>query len=203
MTEEVSVVSGILLAAGSSQRFGDDKLLHRLPDGRPMAEAAASSLLSVCDRPVAVVRSQQVALAALLEPMGCEVVFVGPGDRGMGDSLATAVRATAHAGGWIVALADMPYIDPRSHRTVLSALHAGASLAAPVYRGRRGHPVGFSQRWLKPLAAMTGDRGGRTLLESHADQLQLCPVDDPGVVRDIDTPEDLLKSSRPPWAPVS
>ena len=188
-----SAIPGILLAAGSSHRFGGDKLLHLLPDGRPLAEAAASSLLSACDRLVAVVRSEQVELTSLLERRGCEIVLLTSADRGLGDSLAAGVQATAGSGGWIVALADMPYIAPESHRAVLSALRAGASLAAPVYRGRRGHPVGFSHRWFTQLAALSGDHGGRDILSAHPDLLEHCLVDDPGVVRDVDTPADLLE----------
>ena len=60
----------------------------------------------------------------------------------MGCSLACAVRATPDAAGWLVALADMPYIATRSHQQVAAALRSGASIAATEFQGRRGHPVG-------------------------------------------------------------
>lgn len=140
---------------------------------------------------LAALRPGDETLAALLGAAGCEIVVCPEADQGMGHSLAAGVRATAEASGWIVALADMPFIAPASHRVVAACLRAGASLAATEYQGRRGHPVGFSAEWLPQLAAMTGDQGGRAILEAHRERLSLCRVDDPGVVRDIDRREDL------------
>lgn len=184
-------IVGVLLAAGAGTRFGGDKLLYRLPDGRPMAVAAATHLKPACDSVVAVVRPGDERLAALLADAGYEIVVCPEAGGGMGHSLAAGVRATAAASGWIVALADMPFIASASHQAVASRLRAGASLAATQYQGRRGHPVGFSGRWFAQLAALTGDQGARSILEQHRTELVVCPVDDPGVLRDIDRPTDV------------
>ncbi len=184
-------IVGLLLAAGASRRFGRDKLLHRLVDGRPMAVAAAESLLPACDRVIAVVRPDRETLSSRLKAAGCVIIEAAKADEGMGASLAEGVRASPQAAGWILALADMPFIQPASHQAVASHLRAGTSLTATLYQGRRGHPVGFSHTWFAQLAKLSGELGGRTILERHADQLLLCPVDDPGVLRDIDHPGDL------------
>lgn len=186
-----AAIVGVLLAAGRGSRFGSDKLLHKLPDGRPLAIAAAASLRPACERLVAVVRPGCPALAEQLAAADCTIVECADADGGMGHSLAAGVRATPDAAGWLVALADMPFIATASHRVVADHLRAGASLAASEYRGQRGHPVGFAARWFDQLACLTGDYGGRTILLAHRRQLVLCPVDDPGVLRDIDRPEDL------------
>jgi molybdenum cofactor cytidylyltransferase len=190
-------ITGVLLAAGVGSRFGGDKLLHPLPDGTPIAVAAAANLRSACERIVAVVRPEHERLAALLAAAGCEIVPCHAADGGMGHSLAAGVQASADAFGWLVALADMPFIAASSHQAVASSLHAGASLAATQYAGRRGHPVGFSRQWLPQIAALTGDRGARDLLEKHRAQLVLCPVDDQGVIWDIDRRENLATPPRP------
>lgn len=184
-------IVGILLAAGAGRRFGSDKLMFPLADGRPMALAAAANLRPACDRLVVVLRSARHPLAALLEAEGAELVIAPDADGGMGHSLAAAVRATREAAGWVVALADMPFIQPASHRAVAAALRAGASLAATEFQGRRGHPVGFSRQWLAPLSALAGDQGGRDILREHRQQLVSCAVDDAGVLTDIDRPDDL------------
>lgn len=189
MTDEIV---GVLLAAGAGKRFGGDKLLYRLPDGTPMAVAAAAHLKPACERVVAVVRPGHGELAALLAAAGCKIVLCPEAEDGMGHSLAAGVRATAGASGWIVALADMPFIACASHQAVASGLRAGASLAASQYQGRRGHPVGFSSVWFAQLAALTGDQGARSILEQHRTELVVCPVDDPGVLRDIDRPADMV-----------
>jgi molybdenum cofactor cytidylyltransferase len=75
---------------------------------------------------------------------------------------------------------------------VAQALLDGASLAAPVYRGRRGHPVGFGCEWGERLAGLEGDVGARAILSRNADRLTLIECDDPGVLADVDRREDLL-----------
>lgn len=192
-------IVGILLAAGAARRFGSDKLMFPLADGRPMALVAAANLRPACDRLVVVLRSADHPLAALLDAEGAELVIAPDADGGMGHSLAAAVRATREAAGWIVALADMPFIRSASHAAVAAALRAGASLAATEFQGRRGHPAGFSRQWLAPLSALAGDQGGRDILRKHRQQLVSCAVDDAGVLTDIDRPDDLpsFAPSRP------
>lgn len=184
-------IVGVLLAAGISSRFGGDKLCYRLSEGTPIAVAAAVSLRAACSDTIAVLRPRQDALAGLLSAAGYKIVFCADASEGMGHSLAAGVRAASDASGWVVALADMPFIATASHQAVVSRLRLGASLVATEYQGQRGHPVGFSRIWLDPLIAMTGDQGGKTILEQHQKHLVRCPVKDPGVLRDIDRPEDL------------
>ncbi|MBN9424451.1 MAG: molybdopterin-guanine dinucleotide biosynthesis protein MobA [Candidatus Accumulibacter sp. 66-26] len=200
MTERIV---GILLAAGAGTRFGGDKLMHRLADGTPMALAAAGALRAACPRVVAVVRPGDEALARRLAAAGCEPVFCPQAHRGMGHSLAAGVQATPDADGWLVTLADMPFIAADSHRAVLARLHGGASLAAAFFDGRRGHPVGFARIWFSQLTALTGDQGARAILANNRRQLTLCPVDDPGVTRDIDRPEQLSGAKQAPPPPPS
>lgn len=183
---------GVLLAAGFGRRFGGDKRVHALPDGTLMALASARQLQSACRHTVAVVRSDDDLLANGMRDIGCTVVCSADAAHGMGHSLATAVLATRTAAGWLVALADMPFIRQESYRLVREALAAGLSIARPSYRGQPGHPVGFSAAWGGKLAVLTGDRGARDLVAEAGRSCAIIEVDDPGVVRDIDTPADLL-----------
>lgn len=185
------MIVGVLLAAGAGTRFGGGKLLHRLADGTAIAVAAANRVRPACERLVAVVRPGDEDLAALLQNAGCEIVVCQEAEGGMGHSLAAGVRASADASAWLVALADMPFIEVASHQAVADCLRSGASMAAAQYQGTRGHPVGFHQSWFSQLAALTGDRGARAILGERSAHVTLCNVDDPGVVRDIDHREDL------------
>jgi molybdenum cofactor cytidylyltransferase len=187
----IGPIVGILLAAGKGDRFGGGKLLSTLPDGLPIALAAARNLQPACDRLLVVLRPGDTALADLLTADGFAVMVCHDAEAGMGHSLAAGVRASPEAGAWIVALADMPYIQSTSHHGVAARLRAGDSLVATKFQGRRGHPVGFSGRWRDQLSVLTGDQGGKAILEQHPDELNLIAVDDPGVVRDVDRPEDL------------
>ena len=184
-------IVGVLLAAGTGQRFGADKLLYPMRDGTPMAVAAAIHLCAACRDTIAVLRPNHDELANLLSATGCQIVVCADACGGMGHSLAAGVRATSDASAWVVALADMPFISVTSHQAVASRLSQGAALAACVYQQQRGHPVGFSKIWLKELSNMTGDQGGKSILKKHPQDVVLCQVDDAGVIRDIDRPEDL------------
>jgi molybdenum cofactor cytidylyltransferase len=184
-------VVGILLAGGVATRFGSNKLLHPLPDGVPIAVASLRNLRAALPKVVAVVRPGADALAQLLRDGGAEVTVCDRADDGMGTTLAHAVRAARDAGGWVVALADMPFIRPDTIERVAARLAGGALLAAPRYAGERGHPVGFAARFGPALAALTGDAGARDLLRAESGALELVDCEDPGVVRDVDTPADL------------
>lgn len=194
---------GLLLAAGRSLRFGADKLLHPLPDGTPVALASARALLAGVPRALALVNGDNPTLENLLREAGLELVVVSNREEGMGTSLATGVAASPQADGWIVALADMPFIQPETVARVRGALAAGAPLAAPYYRGRRGHPVAFAGRFQAELLALSGDTGARTVLECHLEDLVRLDCADPGVLLDIDTPQDLDRRFRPDNAPLA
>jgi molybdenum cofactor cytidylyltransferase len=181
-------IVGILLAAGSSRRFGTDKRLHPLADGTPMALASARHLAAVCSRTMVVIRPEDTVLAGFLAAEQLETVVCATAGQGMGHSLSCAIAASAHADGWLVALADMPFIQPASYRRVIEALNNGAALARPSYDGQMGHPVGFAATHAAELLALTGDRGGRSILNAYPAALVVCPVNDPGVLKDVDRP---------------
>jgi molybdenum cofactor cytidylyltransferase len=138
------------------------------------------------------VRPDSEATATALAQEGCEVTICESAADGMGASLAWAVRSAGQAPGYLVALADMPFIRPSSIAAVRDALAGGAPLAAPYFRTRRGHPVGVSGRFAAELVALRGDEGAKSLLATHAAELVKVPIGDPGVIRDIDVPADLV-----------
>ena len=185
-------IAGLLLAAGSATRFGSDKLRHSLPHGVAIAVQAARHLRSEVETVIAVVRPGQEELAGKLAAEGCTVVVCDNADEGMGASLACAAEAAGERAGYLVALGDMPFVRRSSIAAVRDALVAGAPLAAPYFRTRRGHPVGIAGAFFKDLVGLRGDEGAKSLLAAHASRLVKVPLGDPGVIRDIDKPEDLL-----------
>lgn len=195
----------ILLAGGLGTRFDAagrrNKLLAALPgdpEHRPVALASAHALLAVLPRVIAVVRPDSAELENILLQAGCEVVMSHATKRGMGASLAAGVRAAQdeapppgleHLDGWLVALADMPYLQPHTIRAVADGLTSPDAIVAPAYQGQRGHPVAFGSAYTSRLAALDGDIGARDLLiDGH---ITIVDVDDESIVRDIDTPDDL------------
>ena len=189
-------IVGLLLAAGSAKRFGSDKLTYLLPHGVPIAVQAARHLRGEVPEVFAVVRPGADALQSLLAAEGCKVAVCERAEEGMGASLACAVRGAGEAGGYVVALADMPFVRRSSIAALRDALTSGAPLAAPYFRARRGHPVGIAGKFYADLLQCSGDEGARRLLAARESELVKIPVGDPGVLRDIDTPEDLAPPLR-------
>ena len=189
-------IVGLLLAAGSASRFGSDKLRHALPHGVPIAVQAARPLKAELGRVVAVVRPGARELLESLKAEGCEVVVCDAAAEGMGASLACAARTAGEADGYLVALGDMPFLRRTSIAAVRDALASGAALVAPYFRARRGHPVGIGKTFYADLLSLRGDEGAKKVLAAHEGQLVKVPIGDPGVIRDIDKPEDLLPPLR-------
>jgi len=195
-------IVGILLAAGKGARFGGGKLLAPLrtafddiPAGTPIGAAACRHLVAALPETIAVVRSGDSLLAAMLAAEGARVIECARADEGMGASLACGVSAAAGAAGWAIALGDMPWIQAATIRAVAATIAAGAHIAAPEFDGRRGHPVAFSRRHGVGLAALEGDEGARAILAAHKASIRMLAVADAGVVRDVDRRDDIEPAS--------
>jgi molybdenum cofactor cytidylyltransferase len=200
---------GILLAAGKGQRFDAsgvrNKLLQPLPSGMAVAATSAQNLCSALPRSLAVLSARTPALSAMSDELadkltavlieaGCEISVCAPVASDAPDGMARSlVHGLLHTpddcAGWVIALADMPYVQPASILALVQALRDGAGIAVPVHQGRRGNPVGFSREYLPQLLALTGDQGARGLLKTYPVTEVL--VDDSGIFRDIDVPQDL------------
>jgi molybdenum cofactor cytidylyltransferase len=162
-----------------------------------MAVLAARRLLRALPDSIAVVRPGDEELKARLAAEGIGIVVNPEADEGMGVSIARGVRATTQATGWVIALADMPFIQTETIVTVAHTIKRGCILAAPIFKGRRGHPVGFGRVFFAELVALSSDTGARQIIEQHKKHLVLIPVDDPGIHQDVDSLADLGKSVYP------
>jgi len=202
----------IVLAAGVASRFigAGHKLAQPLDD-----DGDAGAVLSVTLRnaiasrlPVLVVTTAELAPLARHQVAARDVMILPPlRIRGMGDSIAAGVAARADSAGWLVLPGDMPRVRPTTLQQVAQALQTHA-VAYAQHRGRRGHPVGFAAELFSELVALTGDEGARRLVARYP--AQAVDVDDPGVLIDIDTVQDLaalratkgVSNSAAGWPPL-
>jgi molybdenum cofactor cytidylyltransferase len=209
MTTEAAVLSnalsggavvGLLLASGFGRRFDAggrrNKLLARLPDGQTLVTASARALCSALEHVAVVVPARSTLLEAALSDLPVRLVRNGRAKEGMGASIAVGISALRqefpHARGWLIALGDMPFIAPRTMRLIADSIgHRGHRIVAACHRGSRGHPVAFDCSLTDELLALGGDQGASALLQAHG--VALVDTDDPGVLRDVDTKDDLAR----------
>ena len=183
-------VVAVLLAAGSSRRFGGEKLLAPWR-GRPLYQHALEALTAAPEiaETVIVVRP---GFAAPPERPRCRFVVNPDHAEGMSTSLRAGILAApADADAYLIALADMPAVTPTLIESLV-AFHraAGSSITVPVCRGRRGHPVLIAAAWREALLGITGDVGARELLRAHPEAVAEFATDDAGVLFDVDEPKD-------------
>ncbi|MCK9687849.1 nucleotidyltransferase family protein [Scleromatobacter humisilvae] len=186
----------VVLAAGAGSRYRGTR--HKLSEQlggdsvlvRTLRNAIASEMSVVLVISEALIDEAQ----GLVAPE--DMVVVDPRSQtgwGMGDSIAAGVSIHASATGWLVLPADMPLVKPSSLRAVADALDQ-QPIAFAQHRGRRGHPVGFGAELFSELVMLKGDEGARRLLARYP--TAAVELDDPGVLFDIDTVDDLAVAQR-------
>lgn len=185
------MITGILLAAGSGSRFGGGKLLHPLPDGTPLGVASLRNLKRALPSVIAVVREGDEKLRVLLEREDVAVQPCSDAHLGMARSFVCGIRASAQASGWVIALGDMPFVDPATIRLIAHGVSRTGRIVVPALYGQRGHPVGFGNRYRDELLCLQGDEGARSVVNRHPGEVEVVECDDPGILRDIDRKEDL------------
>jgi molybdenum cofactor cytidylyltransferase len=182
-------VAAILLAAGKSRRMGSCKQLLPL-GGVTVIGRCLDSLVTGGAGEVVVVVSEEnyeVADAARAYPVR---IVVNPEP---GGDMASSVRAgrdafSSDVGGVIVALCDYPLVSAVTvSRLIEEHVDSPDSIIIPCHGGRRGHPLLFPRAILNEL---TGDLILRDLVQRNPERTRCLDLDDPGVLIDMDTPED-------------
>ncbi|EGB97302.1 MULTISPECIES: nucleotidyltransferase family protein [Pseudomonas] len=192
----MSVVA-LVLAAGSSVRFGGDKRRALMADGRSLLVHSVERACAVFDEVRVVLRAGERAEALGL-PSACRVISSVDCAQGMGHSLAAGAASLAdcEARAVAVVLGDMPWVAPAT--LGLLARQAGAStIVLPWHAGRQGHPVLFGRDFWPALAQLQGDEGARSVVKAHPESCVRVHVQDVGVLQDVDRPEALSSPSPP------
>ncbi|UIP00450.1 nucleotidyltransferase family protein [Halobaculum sp. CBA1158] len=191
-------VAGVVLAGGTSSRFGAANKLLATVEGEPLVRRALRTLTAAeLDPVIVVVGHEAEAVREALPDDGERVVEADDYATGQAASVRRGIAAVVDAADDAAAATflpgDMPFVDAETVRTLVDAYAAGAGDAlAPAHEDRRGNPVLFDRRHFEALAGIEGDTGGRAVLLG-SDDAALVAVDDRGVAVDVDTPADLAR----------
>ena len=183
-------VAGILLAAGSSRRFGADKQSVLL-DGVPMLTRSAQLLLDAgFVEPIVVLGPHAAEHRRLLTGLPLRIVENQDAATGMASSLRTAIDAAAGYDAILVTVCDQPAVTAEHLRHLVAQLHGPRiTIVASGYGGTHGVPAVFAKVHFAELRQLQGDRGAGQILGEHGANIACEPL--PAGALDIDTAADL------------
>jgi molybdenum cofactor cytidylyltransferase len=182
-------VGAIVLAAGFSSRFGSSKLLAGLSGGKRVFQQTVERIAEAFPERFVITRPEMVAALQELA-QGTSILSFEHADQGMGATLAFAAQQIGDWDGCVVCLGDMPFIETSTYRRIAELVTAG-SIVTPTFNSKMGNPVAFGKNLYTDLEALTGDSGGRKLTSMYPQSVRELQVSDPGILHDIDTPEEL------------
>jgi molybdenum cofactor cytidylyltransferase len=190
-----SQVSAILLAAGKSERMGQNKLLMPWEGGTVIGRTLDNLLASRVGEVVVVLGSRAQDISEAVGDRDVTLVLNPNYARGMSTSLATGLGMINHGARYIlVALGDQALVTPATYDQLIQAAEEGErGIAVPTFRKKRGNPIVLSSKYIAELARAAGDIGGRELLTKYAGDVREVAVRDEGVVVNINTPEEYAR----------
>lgn len=194
MNSETAEPTAILLAAGKGDRYGKFKQLVEIAE-KTLIQRAMDSIarLNWTHDPLLVLGCRAEMIKERVDTSAFRVLENPRWKDGMSTSVELGVRSSeAGTSGYIFFLGDMPLIPSSVIKKVVEEAKAGASIAAPTYRGQRGFPVFLDRRW-KPelLEEISGDRGARRIINQNREKVKLLETSHRGVVLDVDEQSDL------------
>jgi|SaaInlV_100m_DNA_5_1039725.scaffolds.fasta_scaffold11898_2 molybdenum cofactor cytidylyltransferase len=188
-------MNGILmLAAGASRRFGSDKRLAQLQDGRTVLETSIENALASGLSVLVILKHDELDLRETLAAQYPDAHILRCPDSalGMGHSLAFGVAQAANLRfyGIAVAYADMPWVEPASYSAVGRRITPDKILV-PRYGQQHGNPIGFGNHYFSELKSCRGDKDTHAIWQGHMDRVEYLELTDAGILRDINTAEDI------------
>ncbi len=184
----------IVTAAGSAERFGGRKLLAPI-DGEPLLDHSIRSMLDGGAAEVIVVvgtdsRAELERDVNALNDARVRPVENPDPSRGMFSSIQEGVL-TASGDALLVLPGDMPYVRPETVRAVIAKFRERPAIVSPRYKGKRGHPVALPMALKDEIRTTASSLNLHQVIKRHPDLSVDLDVDDPGIVRDVDRPEDI------------
>ncbi|MCP4494373.1 MAG: nucleotidyltransferase family protein [Gammaproteobacteria bacterium] len=193
-----SGITAIVLAAGLSRRMQERNKLLVDFKGHPLLRRVVDALLgSILTDIIMVTGYQADAIQHALADTALRFVHNADYEKGLSTSLQCGIKAVpATAKGAMICLGDMPLLKSTSIDALLQAFDEqhGDKICVPVYQHECGNPVLWPRRFFPSIRQSTGDIGARWLIKSHPESVHEVVVNDAGVLRDIDTLEDLQNS---------
>jgi molybdenum cofactor cytidylyltransferase len=191
-----SFISAIILAAGMSKRMGKPKQLLKFGDQTLLEKTLDTVKKSrVCETILVLGHQAELIRQTIPATRDVKVIINESYEKGMSTSIQTGLQEVSpQSEGALIVLADQPFLKPDVIDNLIAEREASkASILLPVYQGFRGNPVLIDRSLFPEMMQISGDIGCRSLFGLHPEKIRKVPVDDVGILIDIDKAEDLEK----------
>jgi molybdenum cofactor cytidylyltransferase len=183
----------IILAAGSSSRFGDTKqLLHF--NGKTLLQHVIAEATATGAEPIVVVTGANAdRVSKEIKSEKVEIVFNKDWEQGMASGivigLKKAIALNNELEKVIIAVCDQPFVSSSLFQQLVEKQNESVKhIVASTYADTIGTPALFTKKYFDALMGLTGDQGAKILLKKYSDDL--ATVDFPDGHIDIDTQAD-------------
>lgn len=193
--EKQSGVAAVVLAAGMSRRMGTPKQLLRMGGETILERTLKNVRASNVSEIILVLGHVAEDVQKTIPVQGLKVVINPDYERGMGTSLRSGLAAVSpDARAAIIVLADQPWVGAETlDRLIACHQERKPQILVPIYKGFRGNPVLLDRSVFAEVQALNGDVGCRAIFGNHTEGIVKLPVDDPGILLDIDSRDDFDK----------
>ncbi len=194
-------IAGIVLAAGTSSRMGQSKLLLPWGNTTVLGQVLNQARSSYLEDLTLVLGHEAKQISQKIDLQGIQVVVNPYYAQGQSTSLQAGLdHLPQKIQAVMFLLGDQPLVSSQVINTIILAYQrVRAGLILPVFEGQRGNPVLIQRSLFPALSKIKGDTGARVLFEDYADSIHEIPVSEAGVCLDMDTwreYEQLLRHSR-------
>lgn len=187
-----SRIGAVILAAGTSSRMGEAKQLLRLGENTLLGQALENTRGSRVNEIVLVLGHEAEKIRGMISTENLSVVINESYQQGMGTSLRTGLAALSPGvDAALIVLADQPFIRPETLDLLMDRyIQSDAQIVVPTFKGFRGNPVLLDRSVFSEVMALTGDIGCRAIFGNHLEGIVKQPVEDIGILLDLDSKDD-------------
>lgn len=190
-------IAGLILAAGLSRRYGEkNKLLFKFDGETMIRKVAKCALNSFLARTIVVTGHENKLIEKELMSENLEIVYNASYIEGMGSSIRYGISAICEPmDGVLIILGDMPDVKEQTINELCLALSecSDKDICIPTYKGKRGNPKLFGNRYFSSLKKSFGDQGGKAIIEANLNRVRFLETCDEGVLNDYDHPVEHFK----------
>ena len=181
----------IMLAAGNSRRFGSNKLLYEI-DGVPMYLRTleklqkAASELGNCE---IIVVTQYEEIAAKAQKSGVRVLINPHPERGISSSMQIGLATAKESSACLFTVSDQPWLTTETIVDLVRKFQSEQKgMACTILNNKTGNPCIFSRKYYQELMEITGDKGGKQIINRHPEDVAYLEIEDAKELVDVDVP---------------